>query len=33
LGLGVSAVIGVLSGIIPAVLAANMDPVLAIRAK
>jgi len=33
LGLGVSAVIGMLSGIIPAVLAANLDPVLAIRAK
>ncbi len=33
LGLGVSAVIGILSGIIPAVMAANLDPVLAIRAK
>ena len=33
LGLGVSAVIGTLAGIIPAVMAANLDPVLAIRAK
>ncbi|TLV00076.1 ABC transporter permease [Dyadobacter luticola] len=33
LGLGVSSVIGVLSGIIPAMLAARMDPVIAIRAK
>ncbi len=33
LGLGVSAVIGTLAGIVPAVMAANMDPVLAIRAK
>jgi len=33
LGLGVSSVIGVLSGIIPAMLAARMDPVTAIRAK
>lgn len=33
LGLGVSCVIGVLSGIIPAMLAARMDPVIAIRAK
>jgi putative ABC transport system permease protein len=33
LGLGVSSVIGVLSGIIPALLAARMDPVTAIRAK
>ena len=33
LGLGVSAVIGTLAGIVPAVMAANLDPVLAIRAK
>lgn len=33
LGLGVSSVIGVLSGIIPAMLAARMDPVIAIRSK
>jgi putative ABC transport system permease protein len=33
LGLTVSSVIGVLSGIIPAMLAARMDPVIAIRAK
>lgn len=33
LGLGVSAVIGIISGIIPAVLAANLDPVIAIRSK
>lgn len=33
LGLGVSSIIGVLSGIIPAMLAARMDPVTAIRAK
>ena len=33
LGLGVSAVIGILSGIIPAVLASNLDPVIAIRSK
>ncbi len=33
LGLGVSSVIGVLSGIVPAMLAARMDPVEAIRAK
>lgn len=33
LGLGVSAVIGTLAGIIPAIMAANLDPVLAIRAK
>jgi len=33
LGLGVSVVIGVVSGIIPAVLAANLDPVIAIRSK
>ncbi|MCF0049656.1 ABC transporter permease [Dyadobacter chenwenxiniae] len=33
LGLGVSSVIGVLSGIVPAMLAARMDPVIAIRAK
>jgi putative ABC transport system permease protein len=29
----VSVLIGVLAGIIPAVLAANLDPVIAIRAK
>lgn len=33
LGLGVSAVIGMLSGIIPAVIASNLDPVIAIRSK
>lgn len=33
LGLGVSSVIGILSGIVPAMLAARMDPVEAIRAK
>ncbi|GAA4391367.1 ABC transporter permease [Hymenobacter koreensis] len=33
LGLSVSVVIGILSGIIPAVLASNLDPVIAIRAK
>lgn len=33
LGLGVSSVIGVLSGIIPAFSAARLDPVIAIRAK
>ncbi len=33
LGLSVSAVIGMLSGIIPAVLASNLDPVIAIRSK
>ena len=33
LGLGVSAVIGMLSGIIPAVLASNLHPVIAIRSK
>ena len=33
LGLGVSGVIGVVSGIVPAVMAANLDPVIAIRAK
>ena len=31
LGLGVSVVIGVVSGIVPAALAARMDPVIAIR--
>ncbi|MAJ52388.1 MAG: ABC transporter [Flammeovirgaceae bacterium] len=31
LGLGVSVIIGVVSGIVPAVLAARMDPVIAIR--
>ncbi|MCR5887930.1 ABC transporter permease [Hymenobacter sp. J193] len=33
LGLTVSVVIGVLAGIIPAVMAANLDPVIAIRSK
>ncbi|WP_317172185.1 hypothetical protein [Hymenobacter sp. BRD67] len=33
LGLLVSVGIGILAGIIPAVLAANLDPVIAIRAK
>lgn len=33
LGLGVSSVIGILSGIIPALSAARLDPVIAIRAK
>jgi len=33
LGLGVSSFIGLLSGIVPAMLAARMDPVIAIRAK
>ncbi|MFC5271091.1 ABC transporter permease [Adhaeribacter terreus] len=33
LGLSVSVVIGLLSGIIPAVLASNLDPVIAIRSK
>jgi len=33
LGLAVSCIIGVLSGIVPAMLAARMDPVIAIRAK
>jgi putative ABC transport system permease protein len=33
LGLGVSVVIGVLSGIIPAVIASHLDPVIAIRSK
>lgn len=33
LGFGVSAMIGMLSGIIPAVLASNLDPVIAIRSK
>jgi putative ABC transport system permease protein len=33
LGLGVSSVIGILSGIVPAMLAARLDPVIAIRAK
>jgi putative ABC transport system permease protein len=33
IGLTVSSVIGVLSGVIPASQAANMDPVIAIRAK
>jgi putative ABC transport system permease protein len=32
-GLGVSSVIGVLSGIVPAMLAARLDPVIAIRSK
>ena len=33
LGLGVSCTIGVISGIVPAMIAAKMDPVIAIRAK
>lgn len=33
LGLGVSSAIGILSGIIPALMAARLDPVIAIRAK
>lgn len=33
LGLGVSSIIGIMSGIIPALSAARMDPVIAIRAK
>jgi putative ABC transport system permease protein len=33
LGLGLSVLIGVISGIIPAVLASNLDPVIAIRSK
>ena len=33
LGLGVSSVIGILSGIIPAFSASRLDPVIAIRAK
>lgn len=33
LGLGVSVVIGMVSGIIPAIMAARMDPVIAIRTK
>lgn len=33
LGLGVSSVIGILSGIVPAFMAARLDPVIAIRAK
>jgi putative ABC transport system permease protein len=33
LGLGVSSLIGILSGIVPAMLAARLDPVIAIRAK
>lgn len=33
LGLSVSVIIGLLSGIIPAVLASNLDPVIAIRSK
>jgi putative ABC transport system permease protein len=33
LGLGVSAIIGMASGIIPAAIAARMDPVIAIRSQ
>ncbi len=33
LGLGVSSIIGIVAGIVPALLAARMDPVIAIRAK
>lgn len=33
LGIGVSAIIGILAGLIPAAMAARMDPVIAIRAK
>ena len=33
LGVGVSSVIGIVSGIVPAVIAARLDPVIAIRAK
>ncbi len=33
LGLGVSSIIGTLSGILPALVAARMDPVIAIRSK
>jgi putative ABC transport system permease protein len=33
LGLLISVAIGVIAGIVPAVLAANLDPVIAIRAK
>jgi putative ABC transport system permease protein len=32
LGLGVSTVIGLIAGIVPAALAARLDPVIAIRA-
>jgi putative ABC transport system permease protein len=32
LGLGVSSVIGLVAGIVPAAMAARLDPVLAIRA-
>ena len=31
LGLGISAIIGILSGIVPALMAARLDPVVAIR--
>jgi putative ABC transport system permease protein len=33
IGLGVSSTIGILSGIIPAFMAARLDPVIAIRSK
>jgi putative ABC transport system permease protein len=33
LGLGVSSIIGIVSGIVPAAVAARLDPVIAIRSK